>query len=102
MDYDKLSLIELKNLCKSRRLPYGGSKNQLVKRIKDFERPVPVTINDHKGFDLPKGKKIVGVKMGDKEKSQRVGKEKEKGKVKNLYWSMDVFYYMVDSDFSFD
>lgn len=102
MDYNKLSLVELKNLCKNRRLPYGGSKKQIVKRLNDFEKPVPVTINDHKGFDLPKGKKIVGVKMGDKEKSQRIRKEKEKGNIKDLYWSMDVFYYMVDKDFRFE
>ena len=102
MDYNKLSLVELKNLCKSRRLPYGGSKNQLIKRIKDFEKPVPVTINDHKHLDLPKDKKVVGVKMGDKEKSQRIGKEREKGKVRFMYWAMDVHYYMVDKDFSFD
>jgi hypothetical protein len=101
MDYNKLSLVELKNLCKSRRLPYGGSKKELIKRIIDFEKPVPVTINDHKGFDLPKGKKIVGVKYGDKEKRLAISKEKEKGLAKDLYYSMDVFYYIVDKDFNF-
>jgi len=40
--------------------------------------------------------------MGDKEKSQRIGKEREKGKVRFMYWSMDVHYYMVDKSFSFE
>ena len=102
MDYSELSLVELKNICKNRRLSYSGSKKQLVKRLNDFEKPTPIVINDHKHLDLPKGKKVVGVKMGDKEKSQRIGKEREKGKVRFMYWAMDVHYYMVDKDFSFD
>src|SRR6056300_1384220 len=101
MDYNKLSLVELKNLCKNRRLPYGGTKKQLVKRLNDFEKPIPIVINDNKHLDIPKDKKVVGVKMGDKEKSQRIGKEREKGKVRFMYWSMDVHYYIVDKDFSF-
>jgi len=36
MDYNKLSLVELKNLCKSRRLPYGGSKKELIKRNEEI------------------------------------------------------------------
>jgi hypothetical protein len=102
MDYDKLSLVELKNICKNRRLPYSGSKKQLLKRLEDFEKPTPISINTHKHLDLPKGKKIVGVVMGDKEKSQKIGKEREKGKVKFMYWAMDVHYYLVDSSFTFD
>ena len=68
MEYEKLSLVELKNYCKKRNLPYGGNKN----------------------------------KCGEKDKSQRIGKEREKGGVKNMYWSMGVFYYMVNKDFTFD
>ena len=102
MDYNELSLVELKNICKNRRLPYSGSKKQLVKRLNDFEKPTPITINDHKHLNLPKGKKIVGVIMGDKEKSQKIGKERENGRVKFMYWAMDVHYYMVDEEFSFD
>lgn len=102
MDYNKLSLVELKNICKSKNLQYGGTKKELIKRIIEFEKPLPVIINDHKHLNLPKGKKIVGVIMGDKEKSQRIGKEREKGRVKFMYWSMDVHYYMVDEEFSFD
>jgi hypothetical protein len=101
MDYNKLSLVELKNHCKTRRLPYSGSKKQLVKRLNDFDKPEPIVVNTHKGLDLPKGKKIVGVIMGDKEKSQQIGKEREKGKVKFVYWAMDVHYYMVNKEFEF-
>jgi 2'-5' RNA ligase len=102
MDYNKLSLVELKNICKSKNLQYGGTKNQLIKRITDSEKPIPVTINEHKGFNLPKDKKIVGVKMGDTEKLMRVSKEIEKKTARRMYYSMDVFYYMVDKEFSFD
>ena len=102
MDYNLLSLVELKNYCKTRRLPYSGSKKQLVKRLKDFDKPEPISNNTLKHIDLPKGKKIVGVISGDKEKIKKISKEREKGKVKNLYWAMDVFYYVVDKDFTFD
>lgn len=101
MDYNKLSLVELKNYCKTRRLPYSGSKKQLVKRLNDFDKPTPITINSHSHLKLEKGKKIVGVKMGDNEKSQQIGKEREKGKVKFVYWAMDVHYYLVDKEFNF-
>jgi hypothetical protein len=102
MDYNKLSLVELKNICKSKNLQYGGTKKELIKRIIEFEKPLPVIINDHKGFNLPKDKKIIGVKMGDIEKSMRVSKELEKNDARRIYYSMDVFYYMVDKEFSFD
>ena len=101
MDYNNLSLVELKNLCKSRKLPYGGSKGELIKRIVDFEKPVPITVNEHKGINLPKDKKIVGIKSGDHEKRVQIGKEKEKGLAKDLYYSMDVFYFVVDKTFNF-
>jgi hypothetical protein len=102
MDYNKLSLVELKNICKSKNLQYGGTKSQLIKRIVEFEKPLPVIINDHKNFNLPKDKKIVGIKMGDTEKSMRISKEIEKNTARRMYYSMDVFYYMVDKEFSFD
>ena len=102
MDYSELSLVELKNICKSKNLQYGGTKSQLIKRIVEFEKPLPVIINDHKGFNLPKDKKIVGIKMGDTEKSMRISKEIEKNTARRMYYSMDVFYYMVDKDFTFE
>mgnify|MGYP003647077433 CR=1 FL=1 len=102
MEYEKLSLVELKNYCKKRNLPYGGNKNKLIKILNDFDSPEPIVVNTHKNIDLPKDKKIVGVKCGEKDKSQRIGKEREKGGVKNMYWSMGVFYYMVNKDFTFD
>lgn len=101
MDYNKLSLVELKNYCKTRKLSYSGSKNQLIKRLNDFDKPLPIVINTHNHLDIPKDKKIVGVVMGDKEKSQQIGKEREKGKVRFMYWAMDVHYYMVDKEFEF-
>ena len=101
MDYKNLSLVELKNLCKSRNLPYSGTKNQLIKRISDYEKPLPITINDHRGLNVDKNKKIVGIKSGDHEKRVQIGKEKEKGLARDLYYSMDVFYFVVDKAFNF-
>lgn len=100
MDYNKLSLVELKNHCKKRNLPYGGTKSQLIKRIKDFDKPQPITVNDHKGISLPKGKKIIGVKFSDSDRFTKMSKEVEIGRAKLMYYSMDVFYYITKNDFS--
>ena len=58
MDYNKLSLVELKNLCKTRHLLYGGTKKQLIKRLRDFDKPEEPKVSIPKGIELPKGKKL--------------------------------------------
>lgn len=102
MDYSKFSLVELKNICKLKNLQYLGTKDELIKRIIDFEKPLPTLINDHKGLTLPKDKKIVGIKIDDKKKFTLINKEIEKGTVRRLYFSIDVFYYLVDKSFNLD
>lgn len=91
---DNLSLVEIKHICKSHKLPFTGTKSRLIKLILDLYKPEVVTINDHKG--LYNGKKIVGIKLTDKEGLVNMGKMVEKSNAKFSYYSMGVSYYFVE------
>lgn len=102
-ELNKLHLIELKNLAKSLKVQYGGSKTQLIKRILDASTPEvfkPV-VHSHPSQMSPPDKKIVGVITSDTVKMNQIGKLKENNKVKDLYYSLGVLYYEVDKDFNF-
>ena len=99
----KLHLIELKNIAKSLKIQYGGSKSQLIKRIIDASTPEvfkPV-VHSHSAQSSPIDKKIVGVITSDKERMIQIGKQKELNRAKDLYYSLGVLYYEVDKDFNF-
>lgn len=99
----KLHLIELKNIAKSLKIQYGGSKPQLIKRIIDASTPEvfkPV-VHSHSAQASPIDKKIVGVITSDKERMIQIGKQKELNRARDLYYSLGVLYYEVDKDFNF-
>ena len=102
-ELNKLHLIELKNLAKSLKIQYGGSKTQLIKRILDASTPEvfkPV-VHSHPAQMSPPDKKIVGVITSDTVKMNQIGKLKENNKVRLLYYSLGVLYYEVDKNFNF-
>jgi hypothetical protein len=100
-ELNKLSLVELKLLCKEYQLARTGTKSQLIKSILDLEKPVPITVHIPTEYKPPQGKKVIGLKIDEKEKRIQLGKEREKGKVQTLYYSMGVHYYLVEKDFQF-
>lgn len=93
---NKLSLVELKHICKGHNLPITGTKSNLIKLILDLYKPEVTSINEHKG--LYNGKKIIGIKLIDKEGLTSMGKMVEKGKSKFTYYSMGVTYFSVEKD----
>lgn len=97
----KLSLVEIKLICKEYSLPRTGTKTVLINSIVDFNKPIPVTINLPTEYKSPKGQKVIGLMMGDNEKRVQLGKFREKNNVRELYYSMGVHYYEVDKDFNF-
>jgi len=106
MDYTKenlnnLSLVELKLLCKELNISRTGTKKQLIKLIIDIVKPEPEVISIPKDYKPPKGKKIVTIKLSERDKQIQLGKFREKENVKNLYYSMGVYYYLVDEEFNF-
>ncbi len=97
----KLSLQELKILAKSYKLLIGGTKTQIIKRLLDHTRPEPVVVHSHPSSLSGPGNKIIGLKIDEGEKRVQLGKEREKGRVKLLYYSMGVHYYEVKKEFEF-
>ena len=89
---ETLSLPEIKSLCKKYSISTVGDKKSLIKNLKYFLDPVEGTLNTHGSRKLPDGKKIIGVKIGEKEKLNLI--LKNKGTF--LYYSFGYKYFMVD------
>jgi hypothetical protein len=68
MDLDKLDLVEIKSLCKKYEVGVVGDKKDLIKKLKYFLEPVEGTLNTHPNRKLPPNKKIIGVKVEEKDK----------------------------------
>ncbi len=89
---DKLSLPEIKSLCKKHGVGVVGDKKTLIKNLKYYLDPVEGTLNTHSGRKLPDGKKIVGVKTEERDKINAI--LKNKGSF--IYYSMGFKYFIVD------
>jgi hypothetical protein len=88
---NSLDLIEIKSLCKKYGIGTIGEKKELIKKLKYFLDPISDVLNTHSGRKLPNDKKIVGVKLSEKEKINEI--LKKKGKF--LYYSLGYQYYIV-------
>ena len=97
----KLSLFEVKLICKGYNLNRSGTKTVLINSIISYLKPIPIVINIPTEYKLPKGKKIIGLKIEESDKRIQLGKLREKRKIKELYYSMGAHYYLVDKDFEF-
>jgi hypothetical protein len=94
---ESLDLIEIKSLCKKYGVGVVGNKATLIKKLKYFLDPVIETLNSHPGRKLPDGKKIVGVKINEKEKLNTI--LKNRGSF--LYYSFGYNYYLVSKQLEF-
>ena len=54
----KLSLVEIKLICKEYSLHRTGTKTKLINSILDFIKPVPVTVSLPTEYKPPKVKKL--------------------------------------------
>jgi hypothetical protein len=91
---ETLDLQEIKVLCKKYDIGYVGDKKTLIKKLKYFLDPIQDVLNTHQGRKLPVGKTIVGVKVSEKERINRI--LKSKGTFS--YYSLGYQYYLVDKD----
>lgn len=89
---DQLDLLEIKSLCKKYDISVVGDKKSLIKNLKYYLDPVEGTINVHTNKNGLK--KIVGVKVNEKEKLNLI--LKNKGVF--LYYSFGFQYYSVSKD----
>jgi hypothetical protein len=91
---ETLELPEIKSLCKKYGIGVIGDKKTLIKNLKYYLDPVQDVLNTHQGRKLPQGKTIVGVKVSEKERINRI--LKSKGSF--MYYSLGYQYYLVDKD----
>ena len=89
---NQLSLPEIKSLCKKYDVGIVGEKKDLIKKLKYFLDPVEGTLNSHSGRKISPNKKIVGIKLSEKEKINMINKNKGSF----LYYSFGFHYYLVD------
>ena len=89
---DTLDLQEIKSLCKKYEISPVGDKKDLIKKLKYFLDPVEGTLNQHSGRKIPPNKKIVGLRVSEKDKLNLI--LKNKGSF--LYYSFGYQYYIVD------
>jgi hypothetical protein len=94
MEFDKLDLLEIKSICKKYEISSVGDKKTLIKKLKYFLDPVEGTLNSHTNRKINPNKKIVGLKISEKEKLNKV--LKNKGQF--LYYSFGFHYYLVDKE----
>lgn len=88
---ESLDLPKIKSLCKKYGISVVGDKKSLIKNLKYFLDPVVESLNTHPGRKIPDGKKIVGVKINEKDKVNLI--LKNKGTF--LYYSFGYHYYLV-------
>lgn len=89
---NQLSLLEIKALCKKYDVGVVGEKKDLIKRLKYFLDPVEGTLNQHTGRKIIPNKKIIGIKISEKDRLNLI--LKNKGSF--LYYSFGFHYYLVD------
>ena len=91
-DLNILDLTEIKSLCKKYEISPVGDKKDLIKKLKYILDPVEGKLNQHTGRKIPPNKKIVGLKVSEKDKLNLI--LKNKGTF--LYYSFGFQYYIVD------
>lgn len=94
---EDLDIHEIKTLCKKYGVSIVGEKKELIKRLNYYLEPIQDVLNVHSGKNIPQNKKIVGVKINEQEKINKI--YKLKGKF--LYYSLGYQYYLVDKTLDF-
>ena len=89
-EIEKLSLVELKNLCKKEGLNFDKSREELIFALDEYFKPMRVKTESQK--KSPK-LKIKGVKLSESEQLAEMGKLVEKKLAHRLYYANDTIYF---------
>jgi len=87
---EKLSLVELKNLCKKEGLNFDKSREELIFVLDEYFKPMKVKVESSK--KTPK-LKIKAVKLEDSVQLAEMGKLVEKKLAHRLYYANDNIYF---------
>jgi hypothetical protein len=89
-EIEKLSLVELKNVCKKEGLNFDKSREELIFALDEYFKPMRVKTESQK--KSPK-LKIKGVKLSESEQLAEMGKLVEKKQAHRLYYANDTIYF---------
>lgn len=89
-ELEKLSLVELKNLCKKEGLNFDKSREELIFALDEYFKPMRIKSEPTK--KSPK-LKIKAVKLEDSEQLTEMGKLVEKKLAHKLYYANDNIYF---------
>jgi len=94
-ELNKKHLVELKVIAKELRMPFSGTKSQIINLILDATKPIVSTVNTHSHLGKAYSK-IYGIKISDKENLTQNSKKIEEGRCKFLYYSLGFLYFSTD------
>ena len=90
---DKLSLTELKNICKKEGLNFDKSREELILALNEYFEPMRVKTKKQTSTTTNLKPKTKPVKLSDKEQLVEMGKEVEKGRARHLYYANDCIVF---------
>jgi len=92
-ELEKLSLIELKNLCKQEGLNFDKSKEQLIFALDEYYKPMKVVTKPMKSAKT----KTKAVKLEDTQSLIEMGKLVEKKLARRVYYANgNIYFDLVD------
>lgn len=89
-EIEKLSLVELKNVCKKEGLNFDKNKEELIFALEEYFKPMRIKPEPQKKSPKPK---IKGIKLSDSEQLHEMGKLVEKKQAHRLYYANDSIYF---------
>jgi hypothetical protein len=89
-EIEKLSLVELKNVCKKEGLNFDKSREELIFALDEYFKPMRVKTEPQKKSQKLK---IKGVKLSESEQLAEMGKLVEKKLAHRLYYANDTIYF---------
>jgi hypothetical protein len=105
-ELEELSAKELKLMCEEADLPSSGSKEEIIKRLRDYDsgkyvKPVIYTTSD------PEDKKttkilFIGVYKNDKDNMMKINKLHISGEARFHHYASDYYFYQTQTRIKLD
>lgn len=92
-ELEKLSLIELKNVCKKEGLNFDKSREELILALNQYFEPMRLKTKKQTSVTSGVKPKTKAVKISDREQLIEMGKEVEKGRATRLYYANECIVF---------
>jgi hypothetical protein len=99
-ELEEFKIPELKSLCEDYNIPATGTKEDLVKRIGEYENdkwvgPVQYTTSEPEDKRVPK-MLFIGVHKNDRDSMMKVNKFVLSGEAKFHHYASDYYFYLTN------